>query len=857
MTLILDMTLNYLTEDTVQGTLKKLKPFIEKGQLEFFGIISLAKLMQLGADNFSGGVCVYLGNPNNSLNDFTIPTFPPASPQKSAFFSLLIEHFQDITKRYFKQVRKNANWMYKKLTEDFATIKEETGFCAMETIFNTDEGTVYVGISFKPLCEKCKRKEDIVVILQDLLLKMAGKLGLPLTKRQSFGFSLSNMSRVCESIRFSIGVENQALLKQYIELISCFSNILSNYAIIESEKFDIHRFASFVNDSLSIISGEINFNKNDLEVYNLFYENKLKHNAELCFNKKNGLYVNIPSEKNNFLKIEQKYIGISYDTDDFNDHTWSKPRLIELFFNIQCLDKPLHIQIKNDEGTIKCAIGGVFCYGYSCQLDDRGEIKFNLDKDETSEIKIKKIEYEIDSATKLNYFKVTLKDDIEFEGNNVLINETKDKTPFTINKCSGKSTEFNDILKKCACHKLTASLSEDKKSVTLNFGENNHCDYKTKIGKDNLTNAIDFLNNLQLEKLPFDTNYSWLHPKSPWNSLCKALKMLGENIIFGLTADDIKILNKINSNHEKCKKRIIYGMFKGLLNGYLDKKELDLETAKYIAQIFEETDLEDNFKPFALPLRHNFADWIIKISDWNEKNSFESNEDSINRLKPYIIALYPSIARSYNTLENSLDICNWILLQKLVDQNNLKDLKIGYSANHEKLSFYLHFYTTYSMDEKYQKIFLDELKKLIGSFDDWILNPKTLHSPLDDNEIFDQDASPNYEYHDITGVKDQEKIQTFFDKIGGKTILLEALKNDKDSLENDKDSIEKKTQILEAGFQWAIMTQDPDLFSELFEIYSSDSLEEYKQTLLSQYKIYFKTSDSGDSPQAKLLNLKL
>lgn len=55
LTLILDLTLNHFSDDEVLDVIQIASPLIESGNLEIFCIQSLAKLVQLGADNFSRG----------------------------------------------------------------------------------------------------------------------------------------------------------------------------------------------------------------------------------------------------------------------------------------------------------------------------------------------------------------------------------------------------------------------------------------------------------------------------------------------------------------------------------------------------------------------------------------------------------------------------------------------------------------------------------------------------------------------------------------------------------------------------------------------------------------------------------
>jgi hypothetical protein len=755
MTLILDITLNCLTDDVVGKILKKFKPFIKNGQLEFFGIISLAKLMQLGADNFSGGGCIYLGS-DTSLK------FPKQSPEKSAFFSLLSQNFQEIMKRYVDEIRENTQWMYNELNICFSEIKNSTWidkknienkmqsnsvvktisidtnytniiksekskeeFCAMETGLNTDEGAVYVAINFKPLFdvfdeENDENKKNVVTILRDLLLKMAGVLDLPLTGRQSFGFSLSNMSCVVQTIRFSIGVENQALCKKYIELISCFSRLLSSYVVAKVENAKLNKINKFiegfknsVDSAINILLGKEKFDENNLSSYYLLSDSNLKEKSDLSFH--NGqLSINITIEEKQ-LTFKHNQIGISRDRqDDFTNQTFSKLNLIELFFTSQCLNRKPEVLIiddgkrllnyeskvlfldnkvinyfsrthvishrthvishKCDDGKqIECAIGGIFNYE-KFSHDKKVEIE-----DEVSGIKIK---FKVDVIKKLDYFNVTLKNGNRFHADRIFIEYNENEIPINIKKLSTKKI-IEDVFSKCAGYSLGYLLSEKNRKITIQFiKEKSRKDYQENICKSNPMDAVNFLNSLDLDHLPLDKNHSWQNLEHPNDSLHNALIKLAEGMAIGLRLSSSK------------------------------------------SELIESLNITDT---------------------------------------------------------------NGDILQVIEAFSNIK-----------------------STHKKYKEIIMTRLKKLQHK---WIFNPGFHHKDTDF----------------------QKKIKTFFDEIGCKSILLYAL-------ERVKYGSWDQTHILEAGFRWAIMTQDSDLFSKLMEIYQDYSLPQYKIDVLSKYKTYLKSS---------------
>ena len=261
MILVVDITLNHYRDNEIQALLTRLQPFISAGRLELYCVQSLAKLIQLGSDNFSGGVCFYFGakEPPQTLSQ--------SSSHKSAFFHMLLQHFQGITAEYYTLIRNNSEWVYRQLIQRFEQIGEYTWsesalwkdqisgsataqFCATDVSLNVDDGAVYVSINFNPLLNRCKipkeEQEDCVKDLRIVLIQLAKSRGLPITSRQSFGFSFSNMSVAVITIRFSIGAENKNYLNRYCELLDDFSYALSKYVVLNDNQFDMKRFSIMI-----------------------------------------------------------------------------------------------------------------------------------------------------------------------------------------------------------------------------------------------------------------------------------------------------------------------------------------------------------------------------------------------------------------------------------------------------------------------------------------------------------------------------------------------------------------------------------------------------------------------------------
>jgi len=67
-------------------------------------------------------------------------------------------------------------------------------------------------------------------ILNDGIRKLVANAGLPLSMRQSFGFPVSNLGDAYKTIRFTIGIEEEDLLRQYVALITLVNVKLSEVA---------------------------------------------------------------------------------------------------------------------------------------------------------------------------------------------------------------------------------------------------------------------------------------------------------------------------------------------------------------------------------------------------------------------------------------------------------------------------------------------------------------------------------------------------------------------------------------------------------------------------------------------------
>ena len=545
--LVLDVTLNHFKDPTLQTLLKKFAPYIKESRLEIFLIQSLAKLIQLGADNFSGGACVYLGYPGNQ-----VPSFQPPLHQKGVFFGHLICHFQELTDRYFALVRKNTEWMYQRLMQRFKAVTEWVheveaqensepkwkGFCAAKIALNVDQNTVYVAINFSPLLDRV-RVPNLVSEIRSSLLQLARVSRLPLTGRQSFGFSLSNLSEVPQNaIRLSVGVEDVLHLEQYVELISAFVFSLSYMAVNTPE--EIKTLGTQVDTIDQIITGKKSCEIIDIPLgFNIPRNFKfwVEGKAEIVF--QDGKMKLLPEPD---LVIDQKQIGLpSYDEKGeytIRSHHWGPFDFVQILLQVVCcqctLLRVLTPAVASIESPISYGIARLFRDRGFFDLSASGKVVDPLSSD--SIVYTPKFEVTLANGTLIgsDHVYVDLKDPA-FDDIIENVSAIKD-VPVQISKL-----DF-DLRKQVFSHCFDRNLEfcervEEKGTYQIQFGnKKERIDYATGIfkilyGVGGFDALVEHLNGLDYEKLPLSVISGWDYPHSPIDSLCNVVSYVGQRIL--------------------------------------------------------------------------------------------------------------------------------------------------------------------------------------------------------------------------------------------------------------------------------------------------------------------------------------
>lgn len=231
-TVLVDITLNHISEDEVANIRNEARPYIDSGQLNLVFNQSLTKFAQFGTDKHSGGLMFHY-NDGKHWEAFNAHVEACAKddrvdPTIQKYFMALFEHTQKENLDYLQKVRLNSRYVYEKLQEQLATISCQE---ALTLAGNDDPKTCYVAFNYDafaakvlgPTADDNQVRQMASDILFECINELAGKLSLPLNMRTSFGFPISNLGDIDPGIRLTVGIESQELLDRYVQLLT-FAN---------------------------------------------------------------------------------------------------------------------------------------------------------------------------------------------------------------------------------------------------------------------------------------------------------------------------------------------------------------------------------------------------------------------------------------------------------------------------------------------------------------------------------------------------------------------------------------------------------------------------------------------------------
>ena len=201
-TIMIDITLNHVADTEVADIKKAADDHIESGRLNLVFTQSLTKFAQLGTDKHSGGLMFHYnkGDGWKAFNDYVTEAISRdrIDPTIQSYFELLFATSEDEQKEYITKIRSNTRIVYDQLKLAFSRLGVES--TVLELAENDDPGACYVAFHYKPFAAAVFAKDATGEMLRnmareilffDTIAKLAGKLGLPLNMRTSFGFPLS------------------------------------------------------------------------------------------------------------------------------------------------------------------------------------------------------------------------------------------------------------------------------------------------------------------------------------------------------------------------------------------------------------------------------------------------------------------------------------------------------------------------------------------------------------------------------------------------------------------------------------------------------------------------------------------
>lgn len=774
--LILDITLNNLTDVRVQRLLKRLAPFIAAGRLELFWIQSLAKLVQLGADNLSGGVCGYLGTRENVLSH------PPAPPHKAAFFALMNDNFPDLIAGYFEQVRQNTEWMSQTLRSQFDYIKngvkvQSRGFCAADVTTSGDDKTVYVALNFKPFLElsACapEQTEPVVKKIHQLILSLAELKGLPLAARQSFGFSLSNLSLAGDKMRFSIGIEKRVLLQKYAYLIGTFCEMLSRYTAEHSVDIELKGFEQAL-DTLRQVWKEGEYPPRTVSLTDELDSRYRNEGRAVIRFSQHELFVEIPETGTSIRQAALR--GSALETHDFQ----SEDEVLKLLFHLICLDKRrLFVSIHGLDDEMHYGIGGMYrshrlFYDEGGAIDNGAGAYLVLGDQFCLNVE----------ATRFG------KDQVA-----VLV-ENLGTRPVKLSQLDKGRLE--DVFNQCVRYQWVVEPFEPG-VVFLKFLERMpFLDYPSRLAeleaKGGLPAILEYLNDQDSDNLPLPHNHTWINKAQPARGhpiehrpspvpaavrvLCNLLNGRGQELIY-VYKDEL--LNDIlGIREERYKHALFKGMVEGLLTDSLKKRSLPGASAQALNRAF-----------CSEGVRHTLDGWRWNawISDLEEL--LQNNAGSTSWLRPYLIALSPLIRRLCGAPVALLNtdfsaplrkVAQWIILdypELISHMDDLERVLISEASSQVRtpkdITAFLRFYARYPLSDTATSQLFNQLRVVPEEIRaQWVRHPGFYYGPRDGAIDPGEDA--------IFTEEDVERIREFLPGIGGLSFLDEDAEESWDPL---------------------------------------------------------------------------
>jgi hypothetical protein len=227
-TVIMDVTLNHLSDEQIKLTLEKAKPYIDDGRLNLILLQSGTKFMQSGMDLTNIGVSAVI-NKGPGWADFNQKMEQrqqPVAREDVRYIANMLDGNGPELKRYMDRVRDNTSTLRTLLEQKVGS--EPAG--AFELCGSTDPETVYIAIKPKDahIAKVLNKQEheltddDRVKVAHDMYVDqfLPAFDDLAVVDRTSFGFNNTNFGECGKTFRITLGIEEKEMLNLYAQKIA-------------------------------------------------------------------------------------------------------------------------------------------------------------------------------------------------------------------------------------------------------------------------------------------------------------------------------------------------------------------------------------------------------------------------------------------------------------------------------------------------------------------------------------------------------------------------------------------------------------------------------------------------------------
>jgi hypothetical protein len=167
----------------------------------------------------------------------------PADATAQKYFQALFQYTEEEQVAYLQKIRENNKYVYDRLKAEFARLDIDES--AISIAESDDPGTCYVAFHYQ---EFAARVFDTDVsfanvhnlnmdILEQGINELMRKIGLPISMRMSFGFPITNLGETGKEIRLTVGIEERAMLDEYIKVLTYVNGKVSQKAATDIATF--------------------------------------------------------------------------------------------------------------------------------------------------------------------------------------------------------------------------------------------------------------------------------------------------------------------------------------------------------------------------------------------------------------------------------------------------------------------------------------------------------------------------------------------------------------------------------------------------------------------------------------------